>query len=313
MQDLNDLNLKVSPIPDNMLLPDIPVREAETEVGLLAMIPISALREFKDHPFLINKEDMVTLVESIKIDGVREPGIVFINEDGEYELAAGNRRKRACAEIGLTEMPVIVKKISRDDATILMLESNMFRRNKISPIEKAKALRMVRDALVHKGKHIVSAGPDDNTTEVLCKYIDESKNQVYRYIRLTYLIPGLQDLVAAKKLSVRAAVDISYLSPKLQLVVYDYVTEHKIKPTTDQSKELKDLYEDAGLDEEGVVEVLSRKPEEEMPAAEDKFPGILFSGEFCRKYFPNCRTPTELEEEILRMCKSGISKEITTV
>lgn len=312
MQDLKDLGLDMSPIPDNILLPDIPVREADTEVGLLAMVPVNALREFKNHPFLINAEDIEALVESIKIDGVREPGIVFINEDGEYELAAGNRRKRACAKIGLTEMPVIVKKISRDDATILMLESNMFRRNKISPIEKAKALRMVRDALVHKGKHIVSAGPDDNTTEVLCKYIDESKNQVYRYIRLTYLVPGLQDLVAAKKLSVRAAVDISYLSPKLQLVVYDYVTEHKIKLTADQSNELKDLYEDAGLDEEGVVEVLSRKPEEEIPA-EEKFLGILLSGEFCRKYFPNCRTPTELEEEILKMCKSGISTEITTV
>ena len=206
--------------------------ETERKNGTLDEMEIDQIVPFRDHTFKVVDDDkMMELVDSIKDHGVNEPAIVFINEDGNYEMIAGHRRKRACELAGIETIPIIVKNINRDEATILMGESNLQSREEILPSEKAFTYKKMLDAMKRQagrpGKNnLRPVGTNltgQRSDEILATEIGESARQIQRYICLTNLIPELLDLVDQKRISLRPAVEISYLD-STQPVSYTHLT-----------------------------------------------------------------------------------------
>ena len=191
-------------------------------------VEINKLSDFNNHPFrVVDDEAMEELVESIKNNGILTPAIVRENPDGGYELISGHRRKHACEIIGLKKMPVVVKELNDDEATIIMVESNI-QREEILPSEKAFAFKMKLEALSHPGKKIADL---ESSAESIGSEYKISKRQIHRYIRLTELIPELLDMVDEKKLPFNTAVEISYLQKEEQQVVYGKLLDgEKINP-----------------------------------------------------------------------------------
>ena len=191
-------------------------------------VPLTDLHSFKNHPFrVVDDEAMEELVESIKNNGILTPAIVRKNPDGGYELISGHRRKHACEIIGLKKMPVVVKELNDDEATIIMVESNI-QREEILPSEKAFAFKMKLEALSHPGKKIADL---ESSAESIGSEYKISKRQIHRYIRLTELIPELLDMVDEKKLPFNTAVEISYLQKEEQQIVYGKLLDgEKINP-----------------------------------------------------------------------------------
>jgi ParB family chromosome partitioning protein len=190
----------------------------KTEVGCsekVVMTPISELHAPDCHPFFVQDNDEMTLlVESVKQSGVREPGLARPNPDGGYELLCGNRRKRACEIAGISEMPIIVRELTNDEAVITMVDSNLQHREHILPSERAWAYRIKLEALNHSG---VKSG--ELSCNIIAEQAGESKTQVYRFVRLTELIDVLLDKVDVKQLSLTPAVELSYLSYEEQRIV----------------------------------------------------------------------------------------------
>ena len=204
--------------------------EAERNNGTLDEMEIDQIVPFKGHTFKVVDDDkMQELVESIKDHGVNEPAVVFLNEDGNYEMVAGHRRKRACELAGIETIPVIVKNINRDEATILMGESNLQSRDEILPSERAFTYKVMYEALKRQGKRTdLTSGPPDqklNARKETADMVNTSEKTIDRYIRLTYLIPELLDLVDRGKMSIRPAVEVSYIDSEGQKSIYDYYQE----------------------------------------------------------------------------------------
>lgn len=190
--------------------------EAERKNGTLDEMEIDQIIPFKEHTFQVRDDaKMMDLVESVKDHGVNEPALVFINEDGDYEMISGHRRKRACELAGIPTIPIIVKDLNRDDAIILMGESNLQSRDEILPSEKAKTYKMMLDARKRQGKRSdLTSGPLDqklNSRKEVADITNASEKTIERYIRLNYLIPELLDLVDLGKMSLRPAVEVSYI------------------------------------------------------------------------------------------------------
>jgi ParB family chromosome partitioning protein len=217
-------------------------------------IPLNDLHPPEYHPFnVVDDEAMSRLVKSIEKYGVREPGIVRPRECDGYELLCGNRRKRACELAGLAVMPVIVRELDDDSAVITMVDSNLEQREKLLFSEKAWAYRVKLEALNHKG--IKGEGL---SVDVLVEQTGESKNQIFRLIRLTELVPALLDMVDNKKLAFNPAVELSYLSRKEQALVIDAMAKHEIKPSLSQAVRLKKLRKDGeDIPAETIDEILS--------------------------------------------------------
>lgn len=198
-------------------------------------VEINRIHSFKNHPFKVkDDESMDELVESIKSNDVLSPILLREDDNGGYELISGHRRKRACELAGLEKVPAIVKELSDDEAIVLMVDSNI-QRDEILPSEKAYAYRMKLEALSHQGK----LNTDMKTSaESIGEKEGISERQVQRYVRLTYLIPEILDLVDEKKLSMVMAVEISYLNEDVQQTIYDKIVEGK-KISPGNLKELK--------------------------------------------------------------------------
>ena len=233
-------------------------------------IDINKITDFPNHPFkVINDDKMQDMVESVKKYGIILPVIVRRKDDGTYEMISGHRRKKACELAGIKQMRCIVKDSSDDEATILMVDSNI-QREEILPSEKAFAYKMKLEAMKHQGKR-VDLGEEETSVpmahnfenmtsrEILGKQVGESQDQIRRYIRLTYLIPELLEQVDLKRIAFRPAVELSYLSEENQYVVQNIFEFDEVTPSLSQAIRLKKLEQEGRLTEEKIEEIMQQE------------------------------------------------------
>ena len=233
-------------------------------------IDISKISDFPNHPFKVNDDDkMEEMVKSIKQYGVILPIIVRAKENGTYEMISGHRRKRACELAGVKQIRSIVKDLSDDEATILMVDSNI-QREEILPSEKAFAYKMKLEAMRHQGKRVDLLEDETSTPMVeklkgktsvrlLGEQNNESAEQIRRYIRLTHLIPELLEQVDLKRIAFRPAVELSYLSEDNQYVVQNIFEFDEVTPSLSQAIRLKKLEQEGKLTEEKIEEILGQE------------------------------------------------------
>ena len=230
-------------------------------------IDISKISDFPNHPFKVKDDDkMEEMVKSIKQYGVILPVIVRPKDDGTYEMISGHRRKRACELAGVKQIRTIVKDLSDDEATILMVDSNI-QREEILPSEKAFAYKMKLEAMRHQGKNIdideseTSAPMVQKLTsrEILGNEVGESRENIRRYIRLTHLIPELLEQVDLKRIAFRPAVELSYLSEENQYVIQNIFEFDEVTPSLSQAIRLKKLEQEGKLTEEKIEEILGQE------------------------------------------------------
>jgi ParB family chromosome partitioning protein len=261
--------------------------ERITEIALSELYP----PEF--HPFnVVNDEAMQNLAESIRLYGVREPGLARKRgeSDGGYELLSGNRRKMACEIAGLAAMPVIVRRLDDDEAAITMVDANLQQREKLLYSEKAWAYRVKLEALDHNG-----VKGEMHSYEIIKAQTGDSKNQIFRFLRLTKLVIDLLDMVDNRKIAFNAAVELSHLSQREQAVVVDCMAQYDCKPSLSQAVRIKKMKQAGTLTEEIINSVL----------AEDKKPqkGEGHGSARFRRYFPPEYSMKQIETVIIGLLK----------
>jgi len=260
-------------------------------------IPLAELFSPETHPFQVNDDEAMTrLSENIKCYGVREPGLARPRAEGGYELLCGNRRKRACELAGIATMPVIIRELDDDEAVICMVDSNLEQREKLLYSEKSWAYRMKLEALDHNGKK-----GDMLSVDTLAKQTGESKNQIFRLIRLTELIYSLLDKVDAKRLAFNPAVELSYLSQIEQMAVASAMDKYDVTPSLSQAQRLKKLKKTGELTD-GIIDSIIA--EQKSPKKNEPKSSMCF-----RKYFPIEYSQKQIEEviiELLTNWKAGI-------
>lgn len=275
-------------------------RDAE-KLEKVEKIAVSSISNFPNHPYQVKEnEEMEDFVENIKEKGVIHPVIVRPKEDGTYEMISGHRRKRACELAGITEIPAIVREMSDEDATILMVDSNK-QREKILPSEKAFAYKMKLDAMKKQGKRndLTSRPMVDKlkSADIIGEEVGESGRQIQRYIRLTELIPELLQLVDDEKMKLRPAVEISYLTKSEQEYVFEVMEYNEVFPSHPQARELKKLSLDGKLTDDDIDRIIS----EEKPNQKEN---IKFSIDQVKGYFPKEYTPTEMQKIIVKLLEN---------
>lgn len=260
-------------------------------------IPLAELHPFKNHPFkVVDDEAMLRTVESVSQYGVLAPLIAREREEGGYELISGHRRKHAAELAGLEKLPVIVRDLDDDAATILMVDSNL-QRETILPSERAWAYRLKLEAMKHQGKRTdltsVQVAPK-LSTEIIGESAGMSKDNVKRFIRLTYLIPNLLELVDQKKLAFNPAVELSYLSESQQNDFIEAMHYAQTTPSLSQSQRIKKLAADGLCTLEAMCAVMSEEKKEMLDR-------VTFKGDELRKYFPKSYTPKQMQETIIKL------------
>lgn len=256
-------------------------------------IPLSELHPFKEHPFKVqNNEEMERMIESIRKVGAITPALARPLPDGGYELISGHRRLAACQVLGIETMPVIVREMSDDEAVIAMVDANL-QRETILPSEKAFAYKMKLEAIKHQGVASAQVGQKLLSVEIVADDAGESRNQIKRYIRLTYLIPELLSMVDENKIAFNPAVEISYLEQLEQRVLLDAMELNDCTPSHAQSIRLKKLSQDGVLDDRMIYAVMS----EEKPNQQEQ---IKFKREDLKKYFPAGYTDEQMRRDIIK-------------
>lgn len=256
-------------------------------------IPLCELHPFKDHPFKIqNNEEMKRLIESIKKFGTITPALARPLSDGGYELISGHRRLAACQVLGIETMPVIVREMTDDEAVIAMVDANL-QREAILPREKAFAYKMKRDALNHQGITSPQLGEKLLTVEKIGADSGDSKNQVLRYIRLTYLIPELLLMVDESKIAFNPAVEISYLEQENQRVLLSAMEMNDCTPSHAQAIRLKKLSQEGVLESQMIYEVMA----EQKPNQQEQ---IKFRRDEFQQYFPPKYSNEQMRKDILK-------------
>lgn len=261
-------------------------------------IPLEELHPFPNHPFKVLDDDrMLDTAESIREHGVLVPAIARPRTAGGYELIAGHRRKRGCELAGLVTMPVIVRDLDDDAATIIMVDSNI-QRESLLPSERAFAYKMKLEALRHQGERrdLTSSqvGMKLQTLEIIGQQAGDSRNQVHRFIRLTELIPPLLNLVDERKIAFNPAVELSYLKPEEQTILLDAMDSEQATPSLSQAQRLKQFSQQGRLSEDVMRAILSEEKKTEVDR-------ITLSNETLRRYFPRSYTPKQMEETILKL------------
>ena len=261
-------------------------------------IPLEDLHPFAHHPFKVLDDDrMKDTADSIREYGVLVPAIARPRPDGGYELIAGHRRKRGCELAGLKTMPVIVRELDDDAATIIMVDSNIQREN-ILPSERAFAYQMKLEALKHQGLRSdltsVQVGQKLNARAVIAKEAGESAVQVQRFIRLTNLIPALLDMVDSKKIAFNPAVELSYLTQEEQGKLVDTMESEQATPSLSQAQRLKKFSQEGKLTEESMLAIMSEEKKPEIGK-------VTLGTDTLRKYFPTNWTPKQMEDQILKL------------
>ena len=242
----------------------------EAKLSKIRDIPISEIDEFPDHPFKVFiDEDMEQLVDSIKRNGVMTPATVRLKEDGRYELISGHRRKKACELAGLETLKCEVKDLSRDEAIIVMVESNL-QRSTILPSEKAFAYKMRLEAMDRQGKrNDLTSTPlvsKSRSNEELADKVGESREQIRRFIRLTELVPEILQMVDEKQIAFRPAVEISYLAEEQQYTLLEAMSYNDATPSLAQAIKMKKFNQDGKLTDEVIQSIM----EEEKPNQKEK-------------------------------------------
>lgn len=256
-------------------------------------IPLAELHPFKNHPFkILNNEEMERMIESIRKVGAITPALARPLPDGGYELISGHRRLAACQVLGLETMPVIVREMSDDEAVIAMVDANL-QRETILPSEKAFAYKMKLDAIKHQGKASEQVAEKLLSVEIVADDAGESKDQVRRYIRLTYLIPELLSMVDENKIAFNPAVEISYLEQSEQRVLLNAMEMNDCTPSHAQSIRLKKMSQDGVLNDEQIYAVMS----EEKPNQQEQ---IKFRKDELKKYFPSTYTDEQIRRDIIK-------------
>jgi ParB family chromosome partitioning protein len=265
-------------------------------------IPLSELHPFPDHPFQVRDDDaMKETVESIKEYGVLVPAIVRPRVEGGYELISGHRRKHACELAGLPTMPVIVRNLDDDAATIIMVDSNIQREN-ILPSERAKAYKMKLDAIRRQAgrpskENSVQVGQNfqgKTSRDLLADNSPDSSTQIQRFIRLNELTPQLQQMVDDKKIAMTPAVELSYLKPEEQTLLLDTIESEQATPSLSQAQRLKNFSQEGHLNEDSMLAIMS---EEKKPEKND----LTIKADKLQKYFPKSYTPQQMEQVIIRL------------
>ena len=263
------------------------------------MIPIKDISNFPNHPFQVRDDDkMIETVASIKKYGVLYPAIVRQKEDGSYEMVAGHRRKRACQIAELTEMPCIVRELTDDEATILMVDTNV-QREEILPSERAFAFKMKLEAIKRQGKRIdLTSTPtvEKLSVDIIAEEFGMSREQVRRFVRLTELNKGLLKMVDEKKIALRPAVEISYMSKHDQEELLDVILLNEATPSEKQAKDMRELSEKGLLERNKIEEILS----EEKPNQKEQ---IKFTVDKVRNYFPKGYSTKQMEDVIESLLK----------
>ena len=269
-------------------------------------ISIEKLHPFEDHPYkVLDNEEMEALTESIHTEGILSPLIVRpLADTDEYEVISGHRRLHAAQRAGLSKVPVLVCEISREEAVIMLVDSNLHREH-ILPSEKAFSYKLKMEAMSRQGQRtdITSnqVGRKLETAEIIGNTSGESKNQVRRYIRLTYLLPELLQLVDDGKIALTPAVELSYLPEKAQTYLLEEMRRNDCTPSLSQAVRLKKEYQAKALT---VPKLRSIMGEEKANQKER----IRIPMERIRKYFPKSYTTTQMEDEIVRLCEAQFRK-----
>ena len=257
-------------------------------------IPLTELHPFKDHPFKIqNDDEMKRLMESIQKFGTLTPALARPLPEGGYELISGHRRLAACQVLGIETMPVIIREMSDDEAVIAMVDANL-QREHILPSEKAFAYKMKLEAIKHQGITSRQVGEKLLSVTQVSKESDDSERQVQRYIRLTYLIPELLEMVDDGKIAFNPAVEISYLEQSEQRVLLNAMALNDCTPSHAQAIRLKKLLQDGVLNEQTIYEILA----EQKPNQQEQY---KFKREDIRKYFPKNYTDKQICDTVIKL------------
>ena len=273
---------------------------AESHLPRIQDIPLTEIDDFPDHPFKVrDDEDMAQLIESIKERGVITPATVRQKEDGRYELVSGHRRKRACELAGFETLRSEIVDLNRDEATILMVESN-FQRSEILPSEKAFAYKMRLEALSRQGKRTdLTSNPlgrksdGKETAQIIGEQSGDSQTQVRRYIRLTNLVPELLEFVDEGRIKMRPAVELSYLDEDCQRDVVDEIDLNDATPSHDQTIRMRKLFNEGNLTTEAIHAVMS----EEKPNQKEK---IVLRGDRVRQLIPKNIPVSQTEDFVCK-------------
>ena len=272
----------------------------EEQLSKIRDIPLELIDDFPDHPFKVrDDEDMMQLVESVKERGVITPATVRQKEDGRYELVSGHRRKRACELAGFETLRSEIVDLNRDEATILMVESN-FQRSEILPSEKAFAYKMRLEALSRQGKRTdLTSNPlgrksdGKETAQIIGEQSGDSQTQVRRYIRLTNLVPELLEFVDEGRIKMRPAVELSYLDEDCQRDVVDEIDLNDATPSHDQTISMRKLFNEGNLTTEAIHAVMS----EEKPNQKEK---IVLRGDRVRQLIPKNIPVSQTEDFVCK-------------
>lgn len=268
-------------------------------------IPLTELYPFKNHPFkVIDNEAMMDTVESIKQYGVLVPAIARPKEKGGYELIAGHRRHRASELAGLETMPVIIRNLDDDAATIIMVDSNLQREN-LLPSERAFAFKMKVDAIKHQGARsdlaCVQVEHRLKAREIVAKDAGASAIQVQRYIRLTELIPDILNMVDNKQIAFNPAYELSFLKKQEQFQLLDAMESEQATPSLSQAQRLKKFSQEGTLSQDVMRAIMSEEKKGEIEK-------VTIHGDKLRKYFPKSYTPQKMEETIIKLLEQWQKK-----
>lgn len=271
-------------------------------------IPLSELHPFKNHPFKVKDDEaMMETADSIKQYGVLVPAIARPDPEGGYELVAGHRRHRASELADKETMPVIVRDLDDDAATIIMVDSNL-QRESLLPSERAFAYKMKLDAMKHQGERVDltcsqvgNKSTGKKSSEVLAEQVGQSKNQIFRYIRLTELIPELMDMVDEKKIALNPAYELSFLKKEEQVDLLDAMDSEQATPSLSQAQRLKKYSQEGHLTLDMMRVIMGEEKKSDLDR-------VTFTSDTLQKYFPKSYTPQRMQEAIIKLLEQWQKK-----
>lgn len=268
-------------------------------------IPLSELHPFRNHPFKVKDDEaMMETADSIKQYGVLVPAIARPGPEGGYELVAGHRRHRASELADKETMPVIVRDLDDDAATIIMVDSNL-QRESLLPSERAFAYKMKLDAMKHQGERVdltsSQVGTKLRADEILAQQAGSSRNQIQRYIRLTELIPELLDMVDEKKIALNPAYELSFLKKEEQVDLLDAMDSEQATPSLSQAQRLKKYSQEGHLTLDMMRVIMGEEKKSDLDR-------VTFTSDTLRKYFPKSYTPQRMQETIIKLLEAWQKK-----
>ena len=281
---------------------------ADAQREKVVEIPLSELHPFKGHPFKVKDDEaMMETADSIKQYGVLVPAIARPDPEGGYELVAGHRRHRASELAEKETMPVIVRDLDDDAATIIMVDSNL-QRESLLPSERAFAYKMKLDAMKHQGERVdLTCSQVGNklegkkSSEILAEQVGQSKNQIFRYIRLTELIPKLMDMVDEKKIALNPAYELSFLKKDEQVDLLDAMDSEQATPSLSQAQRLKKYSQEGHLTLDMMRVIMGEEKKSDLDR-------VTFTSDTLRKYFPKSYTPQRMQETIIKLLEAWQKK-----